>query len=113
MSDPSRWQMNPAPYSTSNNQYMSQQDHRQQPNYTTTVSNDNKNIAQNNSQSITPYPTTSSQQHLRALQPNPYPTLNFPYYPYPNNRNNDTMQPSSNKALDKLDNKRTRISRAW
>lgn len=107
MSDPSRWPVNPASYPTSTNLYLQQQ--QQQSNYRTNDLNDNTQPDSNISQPISVGPT-NSQQHLRALQPNPYPSLSFPYYPHP--KSSSSMQ-TSKQEQDKIDTKRTRISRAW
>jgi hypothetical protein len=104
MTGPSNWQDNQTPfpppslYPTQQQQrQQQQQQQQQQQNFRQTKSFDQQSLAP----SLLP---------LRPLQPNPYPSMGYPIYPYPRNRNSSQFEQSEQ---DKAENRRTRISRAW
>ena len=105
MTGPSNWQDNQTPFpppslyptQQQQQQRQQQQQQQQQQNFRQTESFDQQSLAP----SLLP---------LRPLQPNPYPSMGYPIYPYPRNRNNSQFEQSEQ---DKAENRRTRISRAW
>ncbi|KAI8642223.1 fungal-specific transcription factor domain-containing protein [Parasitella parasitica] len=97
MAGPSNWQNNQTPFLPSP-LYPAQQSTEQQ-----------QNFRQNDVHEPQPQTTAPSLLPLRPLQPSPYPSMGYPIYPHPKNRNSTQFEQSEQ---DKSDNRRTRISRA-
>lgn len=56
---------------------------------------------------------SGDQPPLRPLQPSPYPHLNYPMYQQPQIPSPQQYQRPIMQDVDRNDQKRTRISRAW
>lgn len=99
MTGPSNWQHNQAPFPPPS-LYPTQPQQQQQ--------NQQQNFRQ--IETFDQQPLAPSLLPLRPLQPSPYPSMGYPIYPYPRNRN--SSQPEQSEQ-DKAENRRTLISRAW
>lgn len=111
MADPSKWQTGQEPYPPPQTSLYSQQLKGYRENNGDS-SNVNNGIHDQSSEPQALPPIQHQQQYLplRPLQPNPYPTLGYPAYPYPHNKASAMQQEPDH---DKTDSRRTRISRAW